>query len=611
TTHVQTIRIEDDDAPQVEGFAGPLVFSLAPACTDTIALPAALVSDCSETGVVMWTSWGDTLMQNGGTLVAPADTGIYELTVVVTDSCGHSATSVWPLEITDRPGVFCPDDRTVDCHSWRLEIAPWLEVGWYDLADSLFGLPTALPNCATGEVLAQNFSPTDACLVDATVVRTIEMPDTTCVQHISVERLPFILPAYANNQLILCEVALDAPAIHPLSSCGPVQATLLNETLIPVVPDACYKVYQEWAFVDSCQYDPNGPAQDSIAPDGRIIDGGDGVIHVNIQYRVIDNYPPYLPPDFDLVPDTIPLDANCNPELPELLLPDEVDCQPENLTIQAEYYPLGNTTWPEPGTYQLQLSLMDMCGNSSVFLDTFTVVNYPDGPPACKPLVNVELGEANQLPVVLSPADLLESPGCPHFYEFVEPDVYQLVLSCNDVGTSMQVVVGTADGSTCTTQVTVTDQADACATVNTIAGEVRRPDGQPVGLASVQAFANGAVVANYVTQPDGLYTLSLAGGLVPDTIRVQKNVNPLNGVTTYDLVLIAKHILHVVPFDNPWAYIAADANGSGTVTTADMVAIRKLILHFTPEFPNGVPSWRFFPANIVFLDPDNPWGGTT
>ncbi len=607
-THFQTIRIEDDETPQLEGFEYPLVFSLAAGCADTIVLPAALVADCSETGVAMYASWGDTLAQNGGAVPAPADTGVYELTVVLTDSCGHTATSVWPVAITDRPGLFCPEDRVVDCETWRSELAGWLNAGWYQVADSILGLPEPLPNCSASQVLSQNFSWTEYCLPDGPVVRTIETPDTTCVQLIEVAPVPFVLPAYDSDQMILCKAQLDAPSLNPLSSCGPVSASLVNETLYPVVADACYWVYQEWVFVDSCLYDPDGPAQDSIAPDGRLIDGGDGLLHVNILYRVIDHYDPYLPPDFDLVPDTVPLDANCDPDLPELVLPDEVDCRPENLTIGQEYLPLGNTIWPEPGTYVLSLSLMDMCGNASVYLDTFTIVNYASGPPACKPLVNIELGTADQLPVVLSPVDLLEDVGCPNFFQFVEPDVYQLVLSCNDVGTSMSVVVAKADGSTCTSQVTVTDQSDACASILTIAGEVRRPDGLPIGMASVQAFANGALVANYITQSDGLYTFSLSGGIVPDTIRVQKQTNPMNGVSTYDLVLISKHILQVHPLDDPWAVWAADANGSGTVTTSDMVAIRKVILNIEPAFPNGVQSWQFFPGNIVFGDPNNPWG---
>jgi len=49
------------------------------------------------------------------------------------------------------------------------------------------------------------------------------------------------------------------------------------------------------------------------------------------------------------------------------------------------------------------------------------------------------------------------------------------------------------------------------------------------------------------------------------SIEPQKNDNPLNGVSTFDLVLISKHILGITKFDNPYQYIAADANKSDRV----------------------------------------------
>ncbi len=85
-----------------------------------------------------------------------------------------------------------------------------------------------------------------------------------------------------------------------------------------------------------------------------------------------------------------------------------------------------------------------------------------------------------------------------------------------------------------------------------------------------------------------------------------KNDNILDRVTTFDLVLIRKHILNLQKLDSPCKLIAADANNSGTITTADMLAIRKVVLHITDTFPNNT-SWRFIPANYEFPDPTNPF----
>lgn len=80
----------------------------------------------------------------------------------------------------------------------------------------------------------------------------------------------------------------------------------------------------------------------------------------------------------------------------------------------------------------------------------------------------------------------------------------------------------------------------------------------------------------------------------------------LNGVNTYDLILISRHILNLEPLNSPYKLIAADVNRSGTVTTFDMVTARKAILGTLLEFP-GNSSWRIIPKSFQFVDPQNPF----
>ena len=80
----------------------------------------------------------------------------------------------------------------------------------------------------------------------------------------------------------------------------------------------------------------------------------------------------------------------------------------------------------------------------------------------------------------------------------------------------------------------------------------------------------------------------------------------LNGVTTYDLVLISKHILGLTPFNSAYKMIAADANRSGSITTLDIVELRKLILGTYEELPNNT-AWRFVDQSFVFPNPFNPF----
>lgn len=89
------------------------------------------------------------------------------------------------------------------------------------------------------------------------------------------------------------------------------------------------------------------------------------------------------------------------------------------------------------------------------------------------------------------------------------------------------------------------------------------------------------------------------------TLTPVKKTNPLNGVSTFDLVTIQRHILGVEPFDAPWKHVAADANLDGKVTLQDVVLLQKLILGLIPDFPHG-QSWRFYPKDHVFQNPANP-----
>ncbi|MBV6428540.1 MAG: hypothetical protein KIPDCIKN_03075 [Haliscomenobacter sp.] len=82
--------------------------------------------------------------------------------------------------------------------------------------------------------------------------------------------------------------------------------------------------------------------------------------------------------------------------------------------------------------------------------------------------------------------------------------------------------------------------------------------------------------------------------------------NPLNGVSTFDLVLITKHILGVQPLNSAYKLIAADVNNSRSVTTLDLIQLRKLILGIDTKYANNT-SWRFVDRTFKFTDPSNPW----
>jgi hypothetical protein len=98
-------------------------------------------------------------------------------------------------------------------------------------------------------------------------------------------------------------------------------------------------------------------------------------------------------------------------------------------------------------------------------------------------------------------------------------------------------------------------------------------------------------------------------GMVPGegayTVTPHKDILPLNGVSTYDLLLIQKHLLGVKSINSPYKLIAADANNSCSVTISDIIEIRKMILSPGLNFTNNT-SWRFVDANYAFPEPAKP-----
>jgi len=88
-------------------------------------------------------------------------------------------------------------------------------------------------------------------------------------------------------------------------------------------------------------------------------------------------------------------------------------------------------------------------------------------------------------------------------------------------------------------------------------------------------------------------------------VNGEKNDDYLNGVSTFDLILIQKHILNDELLDSPYKMIAADVSNDNVITAIDLIQLRKVILGVHDEFPdNG--SWKFVDESDD-LDISQPW----
>jgi Secretion system C-terminal sorting domain len=164
----------------------------------------------------------------------------------------------------------------------------------------------------------------------------------------------------------------------------------------------------------------------------------------------------------------------------------------------------------------------------------------------------------------------------------------------------------------CLATVTLQNNMDACGPSGDrarINGGIQTESRANVENVTVKAMLNGTQLAgSMVTRTDGNFALAGLTTGVNYAVRGERTDNILNGVTTYDIALISRHILGAETLGSAYKIIAADINGDRDINTADMIAARRAVLHLTTTFPNNVPSWRFVNGTYRFRNERNPLG---
>jgi hypothetical protein len=188
-----------------------------------------------------------------------------------------------------------------------------------------------------------------------------------------------------------------------------------------------------------------------------------------------------------------------------------------------------------------------------------------------------------------------------------------LIFNCKDAGKVIQVELHAWDNAGnhdfCVTFIEVQDNRKLCNTgdpaVASITGLIATDESEPVVGVSVDV--SGASTLKQITANTGAYAFSNLTKGADYSLSAQLDKDHINGVSTFDLVLIQKHILGTKLIDNPYRQIAADVNNSKSISTLDMIQIRKLILQVDDKF-KSVPSWKFVDAAYRFPDASNPFG---
>ncbi len=429
-----------------------------------------------------------------------------------------------------------------------------------------------------------------------------------------------------------------------------------KDEIFTIEPDACFKILRHWVVIDWCQYDP------FIDPDfGRwealqvikVRDKDKPVVGCHVGDCQPATYDNTLKTCVGPISLTAEATDNCSP-IDWLLWEYKIDLNNDGKGIHGGYdfrvgsltkqgYNRGDTveyshnpfandrhnpfdasgSYPV-GTHKICWFVEDGCGNVGVCCTLFEIKDCKAPTPYCLTgVITVPMPATGCIDIWAKDLDHGSYDNCTSqgnlkFYFNGDPNQPSIRICCQDfidkqandelrVDVEMWVEDEEGNKDYCKTVVIVQDNLDICPNTGSakgkIAGTITNEKNEEAKPVDVYLFNNSNMMNQRVGSPYQFGDLDLK---LDYSVKPERNDDPLNGVSTQDIVLIQKHILGKSIIASPYRLIAADVNNSGSVTGADISEIRKLILGITPNFTK-VNSWTFVPTDYKFADPVNPF----
>lgn len=387
------------------------------------------------------------------------------------------------------------------------------------------------------------------------------------------------------------------------------------------VNGTCIVIKRTWEVIDWCQYD----IINSTGPIWR---------HVQTIY-VDDNTPPMLD-NGRCENRTVCAEANCEGQVvfnmvasDNCTLNEDLEWRYEvrdgltNAFIEAG---VGNSydKFLEVGRYQFTWTVKDACGNEDDCISIVTIEDCKEPTPYCKPgIVTTIMPSAGYVEVWATDFNDGSFDNCTDTADLrfsFSSDLSDIVrrIDCDSLANGIadtfeyQMWVTDLDNNQdyCTVTIIVQDNQNRCPNTGnltgSVAGLITTTIDDEVEAVEVNLMHNGLNEKMMETEVDGKFTFNGLTYMDEYQVAPYKNDEPLNGVSTADLVIIQRHLLGQTEFTQAEQYIAADANNSESVSSADISEIRKLILGVNAEFKSNT-SWRFIDADQVFTDQHDPW----
>jgi len=139
-----------------------------------------------------------------------------------------------------------------------------------------------------------------------------------------------------------------------------------------------------------------------------------------------------------------------------------------------------------------------------------------------------------------------------------------------------------------------------------ISGSVTTIDEEALCNAKVTLFdENGDEITSMMTDQDGDYFFDNLVNEKTYHLTVSRDIEVLNGISTFDVVMVSKYILGTAEIDDPRLLYSLDVDNSSFISVRDMVFMRRVILGIDAALP--VESWQFFSSGAQIEDNEDPW----
>ena len=544
------------------------------------------------------------------------------------DWSGNYNDCMVTVDVQDKiaPELTCPEDRAIDCEEGY-------DINYLGLT---FGEATVTDNCSeTQEIHETVIADVSQCGVGI-ITRRFEIlrPDSSvlasCKQSITVNNTSVFNPdniIWPLNYEIsdVCQTndldPQDLPDLHNYPVFPFQECTLLgynHEDKMFTSPGGCIRIERYWTVINWCGTSDVGFDQ-FTSPTPQIID-------------IVNMTPPEIAPadslffesiNISCLGDTVEIERTAMDDCDFLIWSYDIYDSADTIIYSGDTNYI-NVMLPV-GEFHIVWRVEDGCGNSDTDTQYVSMINVKAPTPVCinglsVNLVGMDLDsngvvDAEMVEIWASDFDSGSSHSCgnPIVLSLSSDTTHKSTFfDCSHIGMT-EVQLWATDALTgyqdfCRTYIEVLDnnQFDICndsITTVTLSGDVfdenkRMIEGVEVVLANTSSTR--------MTDDSGQYAFENMPGGGSYEVVPMKNTDPLNGISTLDLVYIQRHILGLEKIESPYKLIAADINKSDAITAIDLIELRKLILGINQEIPTNL-SWRFIEAEFEFVEPNNPW----